>query len=219
MSLPGVIFDMDGLLLDSERICLEAFVKARRTFSLPESPDIYLRCVGMHAEACAEIMTGSLNGKTRLEDFNREWDRHIDDAIGQGIPVKSGAIDLLTVLSEQGHPLAVATSTRTGTAIKRLDASGLLTYFKTILGGDQVSNHKPHPEPYIAAAASLGYQAQDCIAFEDTDTGVRSAMASGAKTVQVPDLVAPSEEVRAMGHLIAPTLIQGAIAVGLIKAI
>ncbi|MEM7597167.1 MAG: HAD family phosphatase [Pseudomonadota bacterium] len=217
MTLPGVIFDMDGLLLDTERLCLDAFVQARRAFSLPDSPDIYLSCVGMHAMACTEIMTKSLNDTARLDDFNREWDRRIDEAIEEGVPVKTGAIELLQILTENGHPLAVATSTRTTTALKRLEGCGLHSYFKSVVGGDQVSKHKPDPEPYQAAAASLGFHAQDCIAFEDTDTGVRSAVASGAMTVQVPDLVPPSEAVRALGHLIAPNLIAGATAAGLLK--
>ncbi|MEO0750103.1 MAG: HAD-IA family hydrolase, partial [Pseudomonadota bacterium] len=71
------------------------------------------------------------------------------------------------------------------------------------------------PEAYIAAAESLGYKAEDCIAFEDTDTGVRAAVASGARTVQVPDLVPPSADVIALGHLIVPTLIEGAVSMGL----
>lgn len=211
MTLPGVIFDMDGLLLDTERLCLDAFVQTRRSFSLSDSLDIYLSCVGMHAKACTEIITKSLNDAARLDDFNREWDRRIDDAIDKGVPVKAGAVELLGVLYENGHPLAVATSTRTKTALKRLERCGLLNYFKSVVGGDQVSKHKPEPEPYLAAAASLGCDAQDCIAFEDTDIGVRAAVAAGVTTVQVPDLVPPSEAVRALGHLIAPNLIEGAI--------
>lgn len=217
MTLPGVIFDMDGLLMDTEKLCLDAFVQARRSFALRDRPDIYLSCVGMHAEACTEIMVKSLDGVVPLDAFNREWDRRIDDAMDEGVPLKAGAIELLDVLNENGHPLAVATSTGTTTALKRLESCGLLRYFKSVVGGDQVSKHKPDPEPYLVAAASLGVQAQDCIAFEDTDTGVRSAVASGATTVQVPDLVPPSEAVRALGHLIAPSLMEGAVAVGLLK--
>lgn len=217
VTLPGVIFDMDGLLLDTERLCLDAFVQARRAFSLPDRPEIYLNCVGMHAEACATIIADSLDDAARLDEFNREWDRRIEHAMEGGVPVKPGAIELLGRLCETGHPLAVATSTRTATARMRLEGSGLLRYFKSVVGGDQVSKRKPEPEPYLAAAASLGLRARDCIAFEDTDTGVRSAVASGARTVQVPDLVPPSKAVRALGHLIAPNLIEGAVAVGLLQ--
>ncbi|MEO0653908.1 MAG: HAD hydrolase-like protein, partial [Pseudomonadota bacterium] len=74
MKRPGVIFDMDGLLLDTERICLEAFVQTRRAFSLPESPEVYLSCVGLHASACSEIIAQSVREKATLKDFNRAWD-------------------------------------------------------------------------------------------------------------------------------------------------
>ena len=215
--LPGVIFDMDGLLLDTERLCLDAFVQTRRAFSLPDRPDIYLSCIGMHAMACTDIITKSLNNLAHLDEFNREWDRRIEGAMDKGVPVKTGVIELLEILFENGHPLAVATSTRTTTALKRLEGCGLLSYFTSVIGGDQVPRHKPEPEPYLAAAASLGLHAQNCIAFEDSDTGVRSAVASGATPVQVPDLVPPSEAVRVLGHLIVPNVFEGAMAVGLLK--
>ena len=215
MKRPGVIFDMDGLLLDTERICLEAFVQTRRAFSLPESPEVYLSCVGLHASACSEIIAQSVREKATLKEFNRAWDARIEAAMRRGIPVKPGALDVLETLSGHGYPVAVATSTRTETAAQRLEASGLLKYIQTVVGGDHVTRPKPDPEAYIAAAASLGYNAEDCIAFEDTDTGVRAAVASGARTVQVPDLVPPSADVIALGHLIVPNLIEGAVSMGL----
>lgn len=163
------------------------------------------------------IISDSLHNKVSLGDFNGEWSTRITATLSKGVPVKPGALELLQILTENGHSLAVATSTRTVTATNQLDASQLLKYFECVVGGDQVSKPKPDPETYHKAAASLGYEAKQCIAFEDSETGVRAAIASGARTVQVPDLIPPSDETRAMGHLIVPNLIEGAISIGLIE--
>lgn len=217
MSLPGVIFDMDGLLLDTEKICLDEFVHARRAFDLPDNPEVFLQCVGLREEMCSSFITDSLRGKVSLDEFNREWDARIAATLSRDVPVKAGALDVLQNLKAKGHSLAVATSTRTQTATKHLDAAHLLPFFECVVGGDQVSKHKPHPEPYHKAAALLGFEAHQCIAFEDSETGVRAAIASGARTVQVPDLIPPSADAKSMGHLIVPNLIEGAMSMGLIE--
>lgn len=218
MTLPAVIFDMDGLLLDTERVCLDCFVATRRAFSLSESPETFLRCVGLRGDEPDRIIRGSLGGKVGFDTFNREWDRRIDAALAYEIPVKDGALALLELLSGKGHPLAVATSTDVETAGAHLISAGLFAYFDFVIGGDMVTRLKPDPEVYQKAAMQLGYLASDCVAFEDSDTGTRAAVASGATTVQVPDLISPSKELRSLGHLIAPDLLSGAVSIGLIDA-
>jgi beta-phosphoglucomutase-like phosphatase (HAD superfamily) len=110
----------------------------------------------------------------------------------------------------------VATSTQTEKAQGHLQKSGLLDFFHSVTGGDQVVNAKPAPDIYIKAAKTLGLSAVDCVAFEDSDPGTRAAVASGAVVVQVPDLLVPSDEVRALNHFIAPSILNGATRIGLI---
>ncbi|MEN9012435.1 MAG: HAD family phosphatase [Yoonia sp.] len=217
MTLPAVIFDMDGLLLDTEQVCLSCFVDTRRHFSLSDSPETFLKCVGLRGPKSRQIIIESLGPDVDFDAFDAEWDQRIDAALDHTIPIKEGAAELLQMLTEQGNPLAVATSTETERASRQLDAVGLLAHFEFVIGGDMVTKHKPDPEVYLTAAARLGYAPKDCVAFEDSETGTRAAITSGARTVQVPDLIAPSDEYRAMGHVIAPSLIEGAIAVGLIQ--
>ncbi|WP_170413840.1 HAD family hydrolase [Ruegeria atlantica] len=218
MPLPAVIFDMDGLLLDTEKVCLDCFVDTRRAFALPDSPDTFLDCVGLRGEKPEQIIRDSLRGAVSFEEFNREWDRRIDTAMALKIPTKLGALKLIQVLANKGHSLAVATSTNTDRASSQLERSGLLMYLDCVIGGDKVERHKPDPEIFHMAAARLGFDANDCIAFEDSETGTRAALASGARTVQIPDLIAPSNDLKAMGHLIASNLIEGAIGVGLLTS-
>ena len=104
-------------------------------------------------------------------------------------------------------PCALATSTQGPLAETKLTLAGLHEYFVARVTGDLVRRGKPHPEPYLAAAARLGLEAHECWALEDSENGVRSAMAAGCQTIQVPDLVAPSETVRALGHDIVESLL------------
>mgnify|MGYP000359677786 CR=1 FL=1 len=218
MTLPAVMFDMDGLLLDTEKVCLECFVATRREFGLPDNPDVFLKCVGLRGEKPERIIRESLGDKVELAAFDTAWDKKIDASISRDVPVKSGAITLVRALAAKGVLMGVATSTNTQRAKAQLDRAGLLAYFTCVIGGDLVQNHKPNPEVYHKVAQILGVKAKDCVAFEDSETGTRAAVASGAITVQVPDLIQPSQGLIALGHIIAPTLIAGALRAGLIGA-
>lgn len=217
MPLPPVIFDMNGLLLDTEQVCLDSFLATRRAFSLPESPETFLRCVGLRGNDTAQIIKDSLTGNVSYDEFGRAWEQRIKAALKRGVPAKTGAVRLVQTLAHKGHSLAVATSTQTEKARRHLRQAGLLQHFEHVVGADKVIRHKPHPEVYHKAAALMSSKAQDCFAFEDSEAGTRAAIASGATTVQIPDLVAPSEELVALGHLIAPTLTDGSILAGLVS--
>jgi HAD superfamily hydrolase (TIGR01509 family) len=152
-----------------------------------------------------------------LDAFNAHWDARIEARFAQEIPLKHGALQLVLILAASVYGMAVATSTKTSTARTHLARAGLLPYIRDVIGGDLVERGKPYPETYHKAAALLGLTASQCIAFEDSETGTRAALASGALTVQIPDLVAPSDDLISHGHIIAPTLLEGAITAGLIK--
>ena len=120
--------------------------------------------------------------------------------------VKDGVVELLEWLKEQGLPIAVATSTAKEVAQKKLELAGLSKYFDNLTTGCEVSHGKPDPEIYLLAASRLNVDPTKCIAFEDSNNGVRSAVAANMVTFQIPDLVEPCEEVRAFGHTIVPSL-------------
>ena len=123
-----------------------------------------------------------------------------------GVPVKPGALELVQELRERNIPTAVATSSRNPHATHHLTAAGLLHLFQTIVTRDDVVNPKPHPEPYLTAARRLGVDPLHCLALEDSHAGVHAAHAAGMQTIMVPDLVHPSDEIRALGIAVMESL-------------
>lgn len=214
----AVLFDMDGLLLDTERLCMESFIAARRFFGLSDAEDIFLRTVGVRHDIAEAMVSDSLSGVVGIAAFDEKWSALNEELLSQNIPLRPGAETLLAAIKARGIPMAVATSTQAARAAKHLKRVGFFDYFTCVVGGDQVQNPKPDPEPYLRAANQLGVDITHCVAFEDSDPGTRAAYLAGATVVQVPDLKEPSGPIRGLGHLIAPDLLSGAVAIGLIAA-
>jgi HAD superfamily hydrolase (TIGR01509 family) len=217
MTPHAILFDMDGLLLDTERVCFDNFVETRRHFSLSDSPDVFLRCVGVRRPECDRIIRESLSDQVEFQDFNDVWRAKISATLRRDIPLKAGALQLFQILASKGYLMGVATSTETELARSHLEKAGLLPFLGGVIGGDQVQEGKPNPEVYHNIAKHLGVSAADCIAFEDSETGTRAAVASGARTIQIPDLIPPSADMLEFGHVIAPSLLEGALKVELIQ--
>ncbi|WP_299668391.1 HAD family phosphatase [uncultured Ruegeria sp.] len=218
MTLPtpqAVVFDMDGLLLDTERVYFEGFRTALAALGLPQDDDLFRRLVGTNRLLGRRLLTEGLSGRVTLEEFDSVWDDEIAQRLADCIPVKPGARAVAEHLLERDIPYIIATSTQTEKAHLYLERAGLSELFQDVVGGDQVTASKPAPDIYLHATARLGHDPATCVAFEDSPNGVRAAHAAGLITVQVPDIVVPDAELRALGHYIACNIIAGAHAVGL----
>ncbi|MCQ1056843.1 HAD family phosphatase [Photobacterium sp. ZSDE20] len=205
MNYQAAIFDMDGLLLDTERVCMRIFKEACEVQNLPFHEDIYLSIIGRNAAGIEAIFRKAYGDD--LGRLHEEWRMRYNAVVKhQAIPVKEGVIELLEWLKAQGTPVAVATSTAHEVAKIKLELAGLTKYIDNLTTGCEVANGKPHPEIYQLAASRLNVEPESCLAFEDSNNGVRSAVAANMMTFQIPDLVEPCAEVRQFGHAIVPSL-------------
>ena len=198
---------MDGLLLDSERLALEAFVRACAELGWPADLAAYQRCIGSTQRRTEEILRQAYGSGFPYEAIDARWSSHYHARLAEGpVPVKSGAVELLEYLAARKVPVALVTSTRRPTAEGKLTATRLITYFDCLVCGGETTRGKPHPEPYLTAARALAVDPVGCWALEDSANGVRSAHGAGCTVFQVPDLVGPSNELRELGHRIVTTL-------------
>lgn len=204
----GVIFDMDGLLLDSERIALETFSAACEQLQLGDRTALFHRCIGTNQQGTEMILAKGFAGSVQMSEFNAVWKQlHRARLTSAPIPLKTGAVELLQAIKALGLPLAVATSTPTERACEKLQNAGLLAYFEWIVGGDRVQRSKPEPDIYLLAARLLSIAPETALALEDSENGVLAALAAGMTVVQVPDLVQPSAEFRQHGHWVLTSLL------------
>ncbi|MFC1890795.1 HAD family hydrolase [Thermodesulfobacteriota bacterium] len=207
MKYKAVIFDMDGLLLDTERIALDAFIETCERFDLEPDMEVYMKCIGTNNEKTREIFSDGFGPSFSYDAFSKVWFEKYRVSISNNpIPVKSGAIDLLEYLQQLKFKTAVATSTEYKTAVKKLTGTELKSYFKNIVGGDQVEKGKPDPEIYLKVSTLLAEDPKDCLVLEDSDNGVIAASGAGMDVIQIPDLKQPSEKIKDMGHMVLTSL-------------
>ncbi len=201
MSTRAVIFDMDGLLIDSERVILECWRGVAADLALPLDDELWLSMVGMHDAACVEMLARLL-GPGKAERLSLDCKNRYDLLVEQGLPLKQGAVELLQELSARGVPLAIATSTRRERALIKLARCGIDHYFGAIATSSDVAHPKPAADIYLLAASRLGVLPENCIALEDSEMGVRAAAAAGMAVIQVPDLVPASELTRSLAQVV-----------------
>jgi HAD superfamily hydrolase (TIGR01509 family) len=206
-STSGVIFDMDGLMLDSERVSRTAWREASRPEGYEISDDVYALMIGRGKRDCAELMRDIFGPDFDFEKIYRATGVLYEEIVERdGLPLKAGVVELLADLSARDVPLAVATSTRSPAAERRLERAGLFKYFRVLVGGEQVTRGKPEPDIYIETVRRLGIDAATSYALEDSFAGVRSAHGAGLRVIMVPDLVAPTPEIAALTHAVAASL-------------
>jgi len=196
-AIDGVIFDMDGLLLDSESLAMDALVSAGKTLGYDVPMEFCRRMIGVPADGCRAMVRETYGAEFPLEDFFRLQEEHLRDFVDTGrLLLKNGVEPLLDYLDEQKIPRAIATSSSRYRTDHHLKLVGLFDRFDAIVTRDDVSRGKPDPEPYLKAAQKIGIDPRHCLALEDSHSGARAAHAAGIRVIVVPDLLEPNDEIR-----------------------
>jgi len=203
----AVIFDMDGLMLDSERAIIGCLAQAAEELGVAIEPEYWLQMIGKGDAACRQLLAERL-GEPMAAALLARCHALYDAVVEAGVPLRPGILELLDVLIERRVPRAVATSTRRPLALRKLAAADLLRRFDAVCTSSDVEHPKPAPDIYLLAASKLGVAPAQCLVLEDSPTGVRAALAAGMTPIQVPDLLAPDDEVRALGHRIVDSLVE-----------
>lgn len=194
----AVVFDMDGLLLDTEVIYRAAHMAAAGDLGHAMTHALYGTLVGMPRETADGLLLAAFGPDLVLPGYHALFDRHFEALCRDGMPLRPGVKELLAVLDEAGLPRAVATSTERSRARRHLEEAGILHRFNAVVTRSDVSRGKPHPETFLRAAEALAVEPFVCLALEDSHNGVRAASAAGMMTIMVPDLLPATEETRTL---------------------
>jgi HAD superfamily hydrolase (TIGR01509 family) len=184
----AAIFDMDGLLLDSERMIMGAWLAAAGEEGMRLAASDFLQVVGRDAAESQARLTQLLGGPDTYQRVRQRTRQSLSPQAGVLFPLKPGALALLQQLRQRSIPCAVASSTYLAEVQRRLRAVAVLDYFQALVGGDEVLRSKPDPSIYLLAASRIGMTPERCLAFEDSDHGAQAAHAAGMRVVVVPDL-------------------------------
>ena len=205
----AVLFDMDGVIFDSERALRSCWRELAEQRGLRDMDAVYERCLGVTKAGTAAILKEAYG-----EDFPFEWFYETAFAMyterfsGGRLPIKPGVVELLSFLREKGLPVALASSTYAAAVESRLKDGGLWDYFDYVITGDMVTRSKPDPEIFLLACEKCGVKPEETWVIEDSYNGVRAAFAGGMHPIMVPDLVQPDEEIRRKAELVLPSLVE-----------
>ena len=206
--IEAIVFDMDGLLFDSERIVQRSWEEAGNQLGLEHMGETIYHTLGMNLAGRNHYFRNTIAKDFPCEEFAKQariWFYKIVNE--EGLPMKNGARKLLEYGKANGYRMAIATSSRREYALKNLKAAKIYDFFDAGVFGDMVQHAKPDPEIYLKACDRIGAYPANCIALEDAPAGIRAAYAAGMKPIMIPDLVAPTPEIEALLYETCDTLL------------
>ena len=203
----GAIFDMDGLLVDSEKLYQRIWIDQANERGIELSPDFVKEVSGTNGVLRENIINKHFHtddGKAivaeNLKRGSEELQKHV--------PLKTGVREILKFFHNQGIRMAVASSNYEDQIRSNLERSGISPYFSASVSGSEITHGKPAPDIFLKAAEKLELDPHDCYVFEDSLNGIRAAHTAGCAPVMIPDMMEPTEEIRAICHGIFPDMLR-----------
>lgn len=196
--IEAVVFDMDGLMFDTEKLWLDGVAKTNEVYGYNVPLELIVSCMGLRVDKIDIKLKENLGedfDTAKFRELNKKFMQ--EDVETNGLRKKKGLIELLEFLKSRGIKMAVASSSRNAKIDQRFSQADLSKdYFSVIVGGDEVTNSKPDPQIYLIACEKLGVDPKNSIALEDSESGIMSAYNAGMKPILIPDLKIPSDEVK-----------------------
>jgi len=192
-----VIFDMDGTMLDTERISLAGLIHATKTMGYETTEGFFTEMIGRNVAFAKQLANERYGESFDFELAHNLHLEYVDEYFkNYGVPIKEGLVHLLNKLEEMGIKKCVATSTAKGRATHKLKFANLLHYFEVIVGGDEVVESKPNPEIFLKAASYCNIAPEDCLIIEDSIAGANGAFNAKIPVILVPDIGPLTDEVK-----------------------
>lgn len=206
-TITAVLFDMDGLMFDTERLMLRSWQRAMADFGYDGTEEVFLRSVGRTVGATDQILRAAYGPDFPLQAANQRTGEYARQEMHlRGVPIKQGLPELLNYLEAQGLAKAVASSSQRAVVDRLVSAAGLAERFGATAAGDEVPHGKPAPDIFLLAAQRLGVEPARCLVLEDSEPGARAAHAAGMAVIIVPDLKPPCDEVAQLAAAVLPDL-------------
>ena len=203
----GAIFDMDGLLFDTERMYRDSWKQSAQQFGLVHNPDFPRAVCGSSGAHMREIILQyypQVDAKAFADDCILRVERELETHV----PEKTGVRDILQYFKQHGVRVVVASSSKRATVLHNLKQSDILSYFDAVVSGDQVTHGKPAPDIFLKACELIGTEPEKSYAIEDSYNGIRAVYAGGLRPIMVPDLLPANEEMEKLTEKVIENLFE-----------
>ena len=208
-NITAFIFDMDGVIFDSERAVFNEWKLLSEKYNFPNLEEPYMKCIGVNASTCRQIFLDYYGADFPYDVYCEERRRNYHTKYGHGrAPLKPGIRELLECLKKKGYCIAIASSTRTESVMEHIGGANLLQYFDEIIGGDMVTRSKPNPDVFLKAAEKCHTPPENCCVIEDSYNGILAASAAGMFPIMVPDMLPPNDMTREKAGMILDSLME-----------
>lgn len=205
----AVVFDMDGVIFDSEKRVVECWKVIADKYGVPDIEAACRECFGCNQAVAKERFLKRYGEDFPYVEYKREMSDLFHERYDNGnLPMLPGVVEILTFLKENNKKIALASSTRRVSVESGLTWAGIIDYFDAIICGDMVERSKPEPDIFLKACHELGVEPRRAFAIEDSYNGIRAAHRGGLMPIMVPDMMEPNEEMEGLSVTIEESLLQ-----------